>query len=112
MSFIDGLRHRLRVWTRRAEYDRALEDEMRFHLELDSTQQSRAGRPTHTPRRDDDLATRRTCARKLVRPRDLGESTHSEATRGICFARFAVHQDSRSLRSSRSRWELAPRPPS
>ena len=43
MSFIDGLRHRLRVWTRRAEYDRALEDEMRFHLELDSTQQSREG---------------------------------------------------------------------
>ena len=39
MSLIDGLRHRLRVWTRRAEYDRALEDEMRFHLELDATQQ-------------------------------------------------------------------------
>jgi predicted permease len=39
MSFIDGLRHRMRVWTRRAEYDRALEDEMRFHVELDATQQ-------------------------------------------------------------------------
>src|SRR5882672_784570 len=41
MSFLDGLRHRLSVWTRRAEYDRALEDEMRFHLELDATQQPR-----------------------------------------------------------------------
>lgn len=37
MSLIDGIRHRLRVLTRRAEYDRALEDEMRFHLELDAT---------------------------------------------------------------------------
>jgi predicted permease len=42
MSFIDGLRHRLRVWTRHAEYDRALDDEMRFHLELDATQQQAA----------------------------------------------------------------------
>jgi putative ABC transport system permease protein len=40
MSFIDGLRHRLRAWTRRAQYDRALEDEMRFHLELAAAQQS------------------------------------------------------------------------
>src|SRR5436190_22644834 len=41
MSFIDGVRHRLRVWTKRAEYERGLDDEMRFHLELDASQGAR-----------------------------------------------------------------------
>jgi putative ABC transport system permease protein len=48
VSFIDGLRHRLRVWTGRATYEQAIEDEMHFHLSLDTAQQ-----------RDPDAARRR-----------------------------------------------------
>ena len=36
VSFLDGLRHRWNVWRRPAQYERALDDEMRFHLALDS----------------------------------------------------------------------------
>jgi predicted permease len=34
MSLIDGLRHRARVWLRRADYERGIDDELRFHLDL------------------------------------------------------------------------------
>jgi putative ABC transport system permease protein len=36
MSFLDGLRHRARVWTHPGEYARGIDDEVRFHLELDT----------------------------------------------------------------------------
>jgi predicted permease len=49
VSLIDALRHRFRVWTRPAEYDRGLEEEMRFHLSLDTAR-------THDP---DPAAARR-----------------------------------------------------
>jgi putative ABC transport system permease protein len=39
MSWIDGLRHRLRTLLNPGDYDRELDDEMRFHLELDGMQQ-------------------------------------------------------------------------
>ncbi len=36
MSLLDGLRHRLRVWTRRADYEREIAEEVQFHLSLDT----------------------------------------------------------------------------
>jgi putative ABC transport system permease protein len=36
MSLIDGLRHRARVWLRRRDYERGIDDELRFHLDLDT----------------------------------------------------------------------------
>ena len=38
MSMVDGLRHRLQVLLRREQYERELDDELRFHLELDAAQ--------------------------------------------------------------------------
>jgi predicted permease len=43
MSFLDGVRHRLRALFRRAEYERELEDEVRFHLSLDEMHAADAG---------------------------------------------------------------------
>ena len=42
MSFLDGLGHRLRVLLRRDQYERELDDELRFHLELDAAQHAHA----------------------------------------------------------------------
>ena len=42
MSFIDGLRHRVRVWRRRGDYERGIDDELRFHLDLDEEQRRSA----------------------------------------------------------------------
>jgi len=36
MSFIDGLRHRVRVLFHRAEYERDLDEEIHFHLSVDA----------------------------------------------------------------------------
>src|SRR5690242_4173051 len=44
MSFLDALRHRLRVFTRPGAYDRDLDEELRFHLSLEAMQQEHAGR--------------------------------------------------------------------
>ena len=44
MSFLDGVRHRLRVLVRRGQYERELDEELRFHLDLDAAQHSHAGR--------------------------------------------------------------------
>jgi putative ABC transport system permease protein len=38
MSLIDGLRHRARVWFSRRDYERGIDDELRFHLDLDAEQ--------------------------------------------------------------------------
>ncbi|MDQ3697393.1 MAG: ADOP family duplicated permease [Gemmatimonadota bacterium] len=48
MSWVDGLKHRLRTLVHPGEFDRELEEEMRSHLELDAMQQ-----------RDPDRARRR-----------------------------------------------------
>ena len=50
MSFLDGLRHRARVVLHRADYERELEEEFRFHLSLEAAQQDHAARGTITPR--------------------------------------------------------------
>src|ERR1043166_4787325 len=47
MSFLDAIRHRGRAFLRRDEFDRALHDEIEFHLALDRRQH------------DDDDARRR-----------------------------------------------------
>ena len=44
MSWFDALRHRLRVLRRPDEYDREVEEEIRFHLSLEAMQQSHAAR--------------------------------------------------------------------
>ena len=78
MSFIDGLRHRAYVLLHRAEYERWLEDEMRFHLSVDADQQS-----------DSDAARRR-----------FGNVTYlMEETRRIAglSAGDAVFQDARYM---------------
>jgi len=42
MSFLDGLRHSARVWLRRDDYERGIDDELRFHLDLDAEQRPAA----------------------------------------------------------------------
>lgn len=42
MSFIDGLRHRIAVLRQRGRYQRAIDDEIRFHLELDASHHAEA----------------------------------------------------------------------
>ena len=44
MSFFDALRHRLRVLGRPAEYDRDVDEEIRFHLSLEAMQREHLGR--------------------------------------------------------------------
>jgi predicted permease len=44
MSFLDGLRHRLRVIVNPRSYDRDLDEEFRFHLSLEAMQQEHAER--------------------------------------------------------------------
>ena len=50
MSFLDGLRHRLRVLGGPRAYDRELDEELRFHLSLEAMQQEHAGRGGLTQR--------------------------------------------------------------
>jgi putative ABC transport system permease protein len=58
MSLLDGFRHRLRVLLHRADYERELDEEFRFHLALDSAQHEHAARGTLTSR-DAGFAARR-----------------------------------------------------
>ncbi len=44
MSFLDALRYRLRVFGRPRDYDRELDEELHFHLALETMQQEHAGR--------------------------------------------------------------------
>src|SRR5437867_3218641 len=44
MSFIHALRHQLHVFLRQSQYERELDDEMRFHLSLEQMQAAREGR--------------------------------------------------------------------
>ena len=41
MSFLDGLRHRVRVWTNQATYEQEMNDEVKHHLDLDARHQGR-----------------------------------------------------------------------
>ncbi|MEJ7811456.1 MAG: ABC transporter permease [Gemmatimonadaceae bacterium] len=49
MSLLDALRHRMAVLFRPGAYARELDEEMRFHLALDATQQEHAARGTLSP---------------------------------------------------------------
>ncbi len=49
MSLLDGLRHRLGILLRRDDYERDLDEELRFHLDLDAAQHAHAGRGTISP---------------------------------------------------------------
>jgi hypothetical protein len=44
MSLLDGLRHQLRVLSGARRYARELDDEMHFHLTLETMQREHAGR--------------------------------------------------------------------
>ncbi|MEO7997624.1 MAG: ABC transporter permease [Gemmatimonadaceae bacterium] len=58
MSFIDGWRHRLRLLIKPREYDRDLADELAFHVERETAQQSHNARGTINER-DAQSAARR-----------------------------------------------------
>ncbi|HKW10633.1 MAG TPA: ABC transporter permease [Gemmatimonadaceae bacterium] len=49
MSFLDGFRHRLRVFGRPRSYERELDEELRFHLSLEAMQQEHAAHGTLSP---------------------------------------------------------------
>jgi putative ABC transport system permease protein len=51
MSFLDGMLHRWQVWTKRDEYDRDIDEEMRFHIDLEATQQRAAADPVGAARK-------------------------------------------------------------
>ena len=59
MSFLDALRYRLRVFGRPRDYDRELDEELRFHLSLEAMQQEHAARGTVSAPHAHDLARRR-----------------------------------------------------
>ncbi len=59
MSFLDGLRHRLRVLLWRTSHERELEEEFRFHLDLDTAQGEHAAHGALTSRDARHAALRR-----------------------------------------------------
>ena len=59
MSFVDALRYRLRVFGRPRAYDRELDEELRFHLALETMQQEHRARGTVSTRQARALARRR-----------------------------------------------------
>ena len=59
MSFLDGLRHRARVLFHRADYERELDEEFRFHLALETAQREHAARGTLAAREAHYAALRR-----------------------------------------------------
>ena len=59
MSFFDALRYRLRVFGRPREYDRELDEELRFHLALETMQQEHSARGAVSTRHARALARRR-----------------------------------------------------
>jgi predicted permease len=71
MSLLDGLRHRLRVLGRPADYDRELSEEIQFHLSLEAMQQEHAARG--------QLSS--TDARATARRRFGNPTYHKEETR-------------------------------
>src|SRR5688500_11900761 len=71
MSLLHSLRHRLRVLFRPGEFQRSLEEETRFHLELEAMQQEHAGAGTVTG----------VAARDAARRRFGNVTSHKEETR-------------------------------
>ena len=59
MSFFDALRYRLRVFGRPRAYDQEIDEELHFHLALETMQQEHAGRGAVTPRDAHARARRR-----------------------------------------------------
>ena len=59
MSLLDGLRHRLDVLLHRDDYERGLDEELRFHLELDAAQHAHASRGSLSSREAEFAARRR-----------------------------------------------------
>ena len=59
MSLLHSLRHRLRVLLRPGEFQQSLEEETRFHLELEAMQQEHAGAGAVTGAAARDAARRR-----------------------------------------------------
>jgi putative ABC transport system permease protein len=94
MSFLDGLRYRLRVLRRPGAYDRELDEEMRFHLALESMQQQHALREAATSQE-----VRRRARRRFGNP-----TYHKEETRRMSALAFfdTARQDVRfALRTLR-----------
>src|SRR5688572_11317935 len=94
MSFLNGLGHRLRVLFQRDRYERELDDELRFHLELDAAQHAHAAHGSLT---DDD-------ARLIARRRFGNISYHKEEVRQMTGLGFVdmLRQDVRfALRTFR-----------
>src|SRR5687767_11873034 len=94
MSFLHGLGHRLRVLFQRDRYERELDDELRFHLELDAAQHAHAAHGSLT---DDD-------ARLIARRRFGNISYHKEEVRRMTGLGFVdmLRQDVRfALRTFR-----------
>ena len=94
MSFIDGLRYRLRVLRHPSDYDRELDDEIRFHLSLETMQQQHAALGGLEPNEIHHRALRR-----------FGNATyHKEETRRMSALAFfdSTRQDLRfALRTLR-----------
>lgn len=94
MSFLDGLRHRLRILRRPAAYDRELDEEFRFHLALETMQQAHAAREAESPH----------IARSRARRRFGNATYHKEETRRMSALGFfdTARQDVRfALRTLR-----------
>ena len=89
MSWLDALRHRLRVLGRPAEYDRDVDEEIRFHLSLEAMQQSHASRGGVSPG-DAQFGARRRFGNptyiKEERRRMTGLSAFDMARQDLAFA--------------------------
>ncbi len=59
MSLLDGLRHRLAVFLRQSRYARELDEELRFHLDMETLERQTEGRGTLTPAQARAAARRR-----------------------------------------------------
>src|SRR5688500_9112990 len=94
MSLLDGLRHRLQVLLRRADYERELDEEFRFHLALETAQREHAAHGALAP---DD-------ARYAALRRFGNVSFHKEEVRqmtGLGFADMAKQDIRFALRTFR-----------
>ena len=93
MSFVDGLRHRVRAFLRRDAYEAEMDEEIRFHLETEAMHEANAGH-----RAEDSLTTAR---RRFGRACAVKEEARRAS--GVAFL-DVLEQDLRfAFRSWRSR---------
>ena len=78
MSFFDAIRHKLRVLVRPADYDRELEEEVRFHLALEAMQQEHGARGALSP-----VDARFAARRRFGNPTYLKEETRRMTSLGF-----------------------------